>query len=588
MFLSGYVCRAAALGILLCLMAAATARAQSALPAPWEGRNIGSPTIAGAATVTGSDSIAIKASGADIWGTSDQFFFEYVALIGDVDVRARVDSIQGTAAWAKVGVMVRASLAANSAHAFALASYSKGLAFQRRPATGGSSVHTGGELTTAPRWMRLTRVGNVVTAYSSSNGVAWTTIDTDTIQLGETVYVGIAATSGNALVAGTDGLSQISMSRPSTLPDGQSSADLGSPAVPGSASFSGGVYTVTAGGIDIWGTSDQFHYVYQQASGDIDVKVRIASISYADRWSKAGVMIRSSLDPSAAHAMMVTSAGRGYAFQRRNTDGGLSVNTAGSSGAPPGWVRLKRSGTLVTAYQSADGVNWVTVGSDAIALDDQVYVGIAATSHIATAATTVQADNFSVVQTAAPPPNAPPTVSLAPNGTTFTAPASISLTATASDPEGQLARVEFYNGSTLLATDTSAPYSFTWSGTAAGTYALRAVAYDANGASASSTVNVTVSAALVSTVKIAFTTTAADRTAATEYVLEFFASTANPATATAIKRQSLGKPAIDASGTATVDITTVFNSLPAGSYIATVTLVWPGGTARSANLAVTK
>jgi regulation of enolase protein 1 (concanavalin A-like superfamily) len=587
MFSSGLVCRAAALWILVSFAGAARTHAQS-LPSPWTNQNIGSPVLSGSTTFAPPATFLMKAAGADIWGTSDEFQFAFVPVPGDVDVRARVDAIQGTASWAKVGVMIRASLAANAAHGFALASYSKGLAFQRRPENGGSSVHTAGEFTTAPRWVRLVRLGDVVTAYSSVDGVTWTTIAQETIELGETAYVGVAATSGNPLVLGSSTISQIDMMRPSPLPQGQSSADIGSPAQRGSASYSGGTYTITAGGVDIWGTSDQFHYVYQQASGDLDVKVRIASISYADRWSKAGVMIRSSLDADAAHAMMVASAGKGYAFQRRDTDGALSVNTGGSNGAPPGWVRLKRSGSLVTAYQSADGVNWVTLGSDSIAFGAQVYVGIAVTSHIATATTTVKADSFSVSETAAPPPNAPPDVSLATNGTSFTAPATITLTATASDPENQLARVEFYNGTTRLSTDTSAPYAFTWSGAAAGTYSLRAVAYDAQGASAASTVSVTVKTASALPVKLAFTTTAADYAMASEYVLEFFAATVNPAIATPVKQQSLGKPALDATGTATVDITTLFNSLPAGNYVATVSIVWSGGIARSATVAVTK
>ena len=41
-----------------------------------------------------------------------------------------------------------------------------------------------------------------------------------------------------------------------------------------------------------------------------------------------------------------------------------------------------------------------------------------------------------------------------------------------------MARVEFYNGTTLLGSDTTAPYSFTWANVPAGTYSLRAVAYE--------------------------------------------------------------------------------------------------------------
>ena len=74
-----------------------------------------------------------------------------------------------------------------------------------------------------------------------------------------------------------------------------------------------------------------------------------------------------------------------------------------------------------------------------------------------------------------------------------TAPATIGLTAAASDPENQLTQVQFYQGSTLLGTDTSSPYAFTWSSVPAGSYTLTAVATDADGATTtSSAVSITV------------------------------------------------------------------------------------------------
>jgi hypothetical protein len=85
--------------------------------------------------------------------------------------------------------------------------------------------------------------------------------------------------------------------------------------------------------------------------------------------------------------------------------------------------------------------------------------------------------------------NQPPIVSLtAPaTGATFTAPATINLTATASDPDGTVSKVEFYNGATLLRTATTAPYSYSWTGVAAGAYTLTARAYDNLGATTTST-----------------------------------------------------------------------------------------------------
>lgn len=85
-------------------------------------------------------------------------------------------------------------------------------------------------------------------------------------------------------------------------------------------------------------------------------------------------------------------------------------------------------------------------------------------------------------------PNQVPIVALtAPaDGTVVTAPASIELTASASDPDGSVALVEFYNGATKLGQSTSAPYHFTWAWVGAGTYNLTARATDNAGAVASS------------------------------------------------------------------------------------------------------
>ncbi|MFM7024330.1 MAG: Ig-like domain-containing protein [Flavobacteriales bacterium] len=92
--------------------------------------------------------------------------------------------------------------------------------------------------------------------------------------------------------------------------------------------------------------------------------------------------------------------------------------------------------------------------------------------------------------------NANPTVSLtAPaNNASFNAPATINITANAADSDGTISKVDFYNGTTLLGTDNAAPYAYTWTGVAAGTYAITAKATDnQNAVTTSSAVNVTVS-----------------------------------------------------------------------------------------------
>jgi hypothetical protein len=89
--------------------------------------------------------------------------------------------------------------------------------------------------------------------------------------------------------------------------------------------------------------------------------------------------------------------------------------------------------------------------------------------------------------------NNAPTVSLTANPVNATAPATIILNATAADSDGSIAKVEFYNGGSLLSTVTTAPYRFNWNDVAGGTYSLTAKATDNLGASRISTpVTVTV------------------------------------------------------------------------------------------------
>ncbi len=80
------------------------------------------------------------------------------------------------------------------------------------------------------------------------------------------------------------------------------------------------------------------------------------------------------------------------------------------------------------------------------------------------------------------PANQPPTVTLGVPTGPFTAPADVPLTATASDPDGTISKVEFYRNGMLVNTDTSAPYAYTLTSLPSGNYTVQAKAYDnANG-----------------------------------------------------------------------------------------------------------
>jgi hypothetical protein len=361
--------------------------------------------------------------------------------------------------------------------------------------------------------------------------------------------------------------------------------DIGAPAVAGSATASNGVYTITAGGADIWGSQDQFHLVYQQATGDLDVVARVTSLQNTNDWSKAGVMVREALTAGARHASTFVTPINGYAFQWRPDPGGGTLSSAAFAGAAPGWIRLVRTGNHFESFRSTDGQSWTSNGSADIVMPTAVYVGLAVTSHDAARPVSATIGQFAVSGPSTA--NRPPTISLtAPtNAATFTAPATIAIAANASDPENRLARVEFYNGSTRLGTDTTPPYTFSWPSVAAGAYSLTAIAYDLDGAQTrSAAVPVTVvNGGTTRTWTVAFTASADHDTNVTSYRFDVFAGGANPSSATPMTTTSLGKPTPDASREIRVDETAMIAALASGNYLATVTAVGPGGQTRSAS-----
>src|SRR5439155_12207173 len=103
------------------------------------------------------------------------------------------------------------------------------------------------------------------------------------------------------------------------------------------------------------------------------------------------------------------------------------------------------------------------MGSDTVPMTDPVFVGLAVTSHNVSLGTTSTIDSLSI-KASSTPNNQPPTVSLtSPTAaTTFTAPATIAMTATASDPENRLSKVDFYVGTTLIESSTTAPFAAAW------------------------------------------------------------------------------------------------------------------------------
>jgi hypothetical protein len=156
------------------------------------------------------------------------------------------------------------------------------------------------------------------------------------------------------------------------------SQDVGVPAVGSSVSQVAGGYNITAGGTNIIGTADQFGFNYQQVTGNFDFKVRLAGLSQADSWSKAGLMARDNLLSNSMYACTLATPSAGGAYYQFRPTPAVASQTSGMLPVnyPNTWLRLQRTNNLFTSYASLDGDTWFQLGSSTIAMAGTAYLGM--------------------------------------------------------------------------------------------------------------------------------------------------------------------------------------------------------------------
>jgi chitodextrinase len=188
------------------------ASATTGAAATWSETDIGAVAAAGSFTDNGT-ALTITGSGADIWGTADEFHYAYRPLTGDGTLTARVTSITNGNVWSKVGLMIRESAAANSRHGTMYIGAGKGASFQYRVNNAGTSAGDNGDtVLTIPRWIRVQRQGDTIIGWFSSDGVTWTQRGAMTLNgLPSSVLIGVAYTSHVDGTIGSASLDNVSV-----------------------------------------------------------------------------------------------------------------------------------------------------------------------------------------------------------------------------------------------------------------------------------------------------------------------------------------------------------------------------------------
>ena len=173
------------------------------------------------------------------------------------------------------------------------------------------------------------------------------------------------------------------------------SYDVGTVTSAGSNSSSNGTFTITSGGNDIFATSDSFRFDETALVGNGTIIAKVASMSDAFTWAKAGVMIRSSLAADAPEVSVLLSANDDANFESRNaanaSTGWLSVADGNEN-----WVKLVRTGNTFDGYISSDGVNWTLVSSSTVDMTGTVMIGLAVSPHTSSATETAVFSNVSI------------------------------------------------------------------------------------------------------------------------------------------------------------------------------------------------
>ena len=168
-------------------------------------------------------------------------------------------------------------------------------------------------------------------------------------------------------------------------------------------------YSVTASGSDIWGSSDGLYFAYKEfdAADTIDISARVNGFSGGDNvWRKAGLMIRSSLDPNARNGFMLIAASdnNGLNAQLRPSD---AVGTLGSDQGTgtrtaydtPVYLRITYAGdgnTFNMYWRDNEFDPWTLQGTNTLDVDlaGPIYAGLAVTSHNTGQQTTVPFDTL--------------------------------------------------------------------------------------------------------------------------------------------------------------------------------------------------
>ena len=373
-------------------------------PADWVTQDMTpSVSLRGQTSVTGAG-FTLIGTGSGYNSTTDAAHVMVQQATGNSTVIARLNTLSGTSA-PLAGVTIRDTLFRSATRAVLGYVPGLGVQFHTRSAINGSNTMVSQSGVVLPVWLRLVRdaSANTITAsYASDVSGApgtWNPVGSaTTISMDANAELGLTTTSNNGSVSATAGFDNVSLT-PAPTGAALLTEDMGSTnALPGSYSFDGTTYTITASGA----LDGSGYFVAQQYYGDLMVTAKLTSATSGSPNAHAGIMIRESMDTVGGYAFVgrnPTSAFSGYIWRSlaSGSTGGIPTFTGTVR-----WVRLIRQGNTMAAFHAADVSGspgtWTQLGqAQTIIMATPVLVGLAVDNAGLNALNTATFTNLSVV-----------------------------------------------------------------------------------------------------------------------------------------------------------------------------------------------
>lgn len=180
------------------------------------------------------------------------------------------------------------------------------------------------------------------------------------------------------------------------FPSALQPSTIGPVAAGGGVSFSDDQWLLSVPGTTWDPRVDAMLFVHRPVNNDVQTVVRVDSVAQEDSVMYAGIGIRSGLTPTDANAIISTRGGRDVVFTYRAARGGWEIETVPIPVTLPVWLRVSRSGDVVTGAYSQDGETWSQVSQQTIPSMDGVYAGLSARTSDRNRIASVRMSEFSV------------------------------------------------------------------------------------------------------------------------------------------------------------------------------------------------